>query len=133
MSHHTSLCVKYSGTSINFPPVQSCFELSLGKASSDAAGGDIFRNLPSSRLVCYWDLVSRNTCFLCILYEKHSVAIGLWCLEKKNQRFGPLLHPLPSPCLTLPDCTRSLITSQILKAITSSFFVRFVWNFHTSF
>ena len=34
-----SLSVKYSGTSINFPPVQSRFELSLGKASSDAAGG----------------------------------------------------------------------------------------------
>ena len=47
MSHHTSLSVKYSGTSINFPPVQSCFELSLGKASSDAAGGGYISQPPS--------------------------------------------------------------------------------------
>ena len=30
--------VKYSGRSLNFPPAQSTFELSLGKASSDAGG-----------------------------------------------------------------------------------------------
>ena len=47
MSHHTSLSVKYSGTSINFPPVQSRFELSLGKASSDAAGGGYISQPPS--------------------------------------------------------------------------------------
>ena len=47
MSHHTSLYVKYSGTSINIPPVQSRFELSLGKASSDAAGGGYISQPPS--------------------------------------------------------------------------------------
>ena len=124
MSHHSSLSVKYSGTSINFPPLQSCFELSLGKASSDAAGRGIYFAT---------SLHHTNTCFLCILYDRHSVAIALWCLEKKNQHIGPLPHPLPSPCLALPDYTRSLITSQIVQAITSSFFVRFVWDFHTSF
>ena len=30
---------KYSGRSINFPPAQSTFEISLTKASSDQAGG----------------------------------------------------------------------------------------------
>ena len=38
MSHHTSLSVKYS-RSLNFPPAQLTFEISLGKASSDQAGG----------------------------------------------------------------------------------------------
>ena len=37
-----SLSVKYSGRSLYFPPVQSSFELSLGKASSDAGGRDTF-------------------------------------------------------------------------------------------
>ena len=214
MSHHTSLSVKYSGTCINFPPVQSCFELSLAKASSDAAGGGYisqppsitsgvlrapsttaifnrnrdFQRQPRPNFPCmgsgnrnhhhdlqiaiavdqnflifggrfghqrrgptlllsenwerlnrsvaacvgrpstatataiwlhiavaieiavvdgalYWGLVSslqvsRNTCFLCILYDRHSVAIALWCLEKKNRHIGPLPHPLPSPCST---------------------------------
>ena len=112
MSHHTSLSVKYSGTSVNFPPVQSCFELSLGKASSDAAGRGIYFATSLHHVWCVTD--------------RHSVAIALWCVEKKNQHIGPLPHPLPSPCLALPDCTRSLITSQIVQAITSSFFVRFV-------
>ena len=34
MSHHTSQSVKYPGRSLNFPPAQSCFELSLDKGPS---------------------------------------------------------------------------------------------------
>ena len=39
MSHHTSLSVKYSGRSLNFPRAQSTFDISLSKASSDQARG----------------------------------------------------------------------------------------------
>ena len=46
MSHHTSLSVKYPGRSLNFPPAQSCFELSFGKASSDAGERAIFLHAP---------------------------------------------------------------------------------------
>ena len=46
MSHHTSLSVKYPGRSLNFPPAQSCFELSFGKASSDAGERAIFLHPP---------------------------------------------------------------------------------------
>ena len=38
MSHHTSLSVKYSGRSLNFPPTQTTFEILLSKANSDRAG-----------------------------------------------------------------------------------------------
>ena len=38
MSHHTSLFVKYSGTSINFPQNNHVLSYPLGKASLDAAG-----------------------------------------------------------------------------------------------
>ena len=47
MSHHTSLSVKYPGRSLNFLPSQSCFELSFGKASSDAGERAIFLHPPS--------------------------------------------------------------------------------------
>ena len=47
MSHHTSLSVKYPGRSLNFPPAQSCFELSFGKASSDAGERAINLHSPS--------------------------------------------------------------------------------------
>ena len=46
MSHHTSLSVKYPGRSLNFPPAQSCFELSFGNASSDAGERAIFLHPP---------------------------------------------------------------------------------------
>ena len=49
MSHHTSLSVKYPGRSLNFPPAQSCFELSVGKASSDAGERAIFLHSPSMK------------------------------------------------------------------------------------
>ena len=39
MSYHTSLSVKYSGRSLNFPPAQSTFEISLSEASSDQLRG----------------------------------------------------------------------------------------------
>ena len=42
MSHHTYLSVKYSRRSSNFSPVQSSFESSLGKASSDEGGSATF-------------------------------------------------------------------------------------------
>ena len=42
MSHHTSPSSKYSGRSLNFPPALLIFELSLGKASLDAAGRATF-------------------------------------------------------------------------------------------
>ena len=46
MSHHTSVSAKYPGRSLNFPPAQSCFELSFGKASSDAGERAIFLYRP---------------------------------------------------------------------------------------
>ena len=46
MSHHTSLFVKYPGRSLNFPPAQSCFESSFGKASSDAGERAVFLDPP---------------------------------------------------------------------------------------
>ena len=49
MSHHISLSVKYPGRSLNFPPAQSCFELSFGKASSDAGERAIFLHSPSMK------------------------------------------------------------------------------------
>ena len=39
MSHHTSLSVKYSRRSLNFPPAQSTFEISLRKACRAGGGG----------------------------------------------------------------------------------------------
>ena len=49
ISHHMSLSVKYPGRSLNFPPAQSCFELSFGKASSDAGDRAIFLQPPSMK------------------------------------------------------------------------------------
>ena len=37
MSHHTSLSVKYSGRSLNFPPAQSTFEISLSEVKLRSA------------------------------------------------------------------------------------------------
>ena len=58
MSNHTSLSVKYPGRSLNFPPAQSCFELSFGKASSDAGERAIFLNPPSMKS---WVLLTSAT------------------------------------------------------------------------
>ena len=58
MSHHTSLSVKYPGRSLNFPPAQSCFELSFGKASSDAGKRAIFLHSPSMKS---WVLLTSAT------------------------------------------------------------------------
>ena len=58
MSHHTSLSVKYPGRSLNFPPAQSCFELSFGKASSDAGERAIFLHPPSMKS---WVLLTSAT------------------------------------------------------------------------
>ena len=58
MSHHTSLSVKYPGRSLNFPPAQSCFELSFGKASSDAGERAIFMHSPSMKS---WVLLTSAT------------------------------------------------------------------------
>ena len=102
MSHHTSLSVKYSTTSINFPHVQSRFELSLGKASSDAAGGGYISQPPSiTSGVLLRSSVQSSVIPLSFAYymTRHFVAIALWCLEKKNQHIGPIPHPLPSLAL----------------------------------
>ena len=58
MSHHRSLSVKYPGRSLNFPPAQSCFELSFGKASSDAGERAIFLHPPSMKS---WVLLTSAT------------------------------------------------------------------------
>ena len=58
MSHHASLSVKYPGRSLNFPPAQSCFELSFGKASSDADERAIFLHSPSMKS---WVLLTSAT------------------------------------------------------------------------
>ena len=58
MSHHTSLSIKYPGRSLNFPPAQSCFELSFGKASSDAGERAIFLHRPSMKS---WVLLTSAT------------------------------------------------------------------------
>ena len=58
MSHHTSLSVKYPRRSLNFPPAQSCFELSFCKAISDAGERAIFLHHPSMKS---WVLVTSAT------------------------------------------------------------------------
>ena len=58
MSHHTSLSVKYPGRSLNFPPAQSCFELSFVKESSDAGERAIFQYPPS---MMSWVLLTSDT------------------------------------------------------------------------
>ena len=99
MSHHTSLSVKYSGTSINFPPVQSRFELSLSKASSDAAGGVYISQPPSikSGVLLRSSVQKMTEIPLSFAYymTRHFVAIALWCLEKKNQHIGTIPYPYP--------------------------------------
>ena len=56
MSHHTSPSVKYSGRSLNFPPAQSTFEISLSKAGSDQMRGVHISQPSPWSLVCYWGL-----------------------------------------------------------------------------
>ena len=58
MSHHTFLSVKYPGRSLNFPPAQSCFELSFCKASSDAGERAIFLHRTSMKS---WVLLTSAT------------------------------------------------------------------------
>ena len=58
MSHHMSLSAKYPGRSLNFPPAQSCFELSFGKAISDAGERAIFLHPPSMKS---WVLLTSAT------------------------------------------------------------------------
>ena len=125
MSHHTSLSVKYSGRSFNSPPWEE--------------RGTYFATSPRevSCVTEVWCPDSRHTRSLCILHDGHFVAIALESLQRKNQYIGSLPHPLPSLACG-PACTiwlhyRSRLTTQLVKAITSSFFVRFVWNFLTSF
>ena len=101
MSHNTSLSVKYSGTSINFPPENNhVLSYPSGKASSDAAGGAYISQPPSiTSGVLLRSSVQKYLFPLHISYMTDSLAIALWCLEKKNQHIGPLPHPLPSLAL----------------------------------
>ena len=68
MSHHTSLSVKYPGRSLNFPPAQSCFELSFGKASSDAGERAIFLHPPSLKS---WILLTSDLTLVCLLRKTY--------------------------------------------------------------
>ena len=102
MSHHTSLSVKYSRRSLNFPPAQSTFEISLSKASSDQAGG-VHISQPTSITsgVLLRCAVQAYCClpFLCILHDTHFVTKALESLQKKKSiasYIGPLPHPLHS-------------------------------------
>ena len=73
MSHHTSLSVKYPGRSLNFPPAQSCFELSFGKASSDAGKRAIFLYPPSTKSWVLCTDFSHHTLPVCsACYARHT-------------------------------------------------------------
>ena len=68
MSHHMSLSAKYSGRSLNFPPAQSSFGLSFGKASSDAGGGGTYFATYLHQVWCVTDtdvLLNTDTDHLC--------------------------------------------------------------------
>ena len=87
----------------------------------------------------YWAVACSRTRFLCILHVKNVVGISLANIVGKINT----LHHFPTPwvptfsrvCNTSLqyDYSRSRLSTQIVYAITFSFFVRFVWNFHTIF
>ena len=94
------------------------------------------RNLPTWDLEWYWTRVCGQTCFLCILRVKNVRRNIIGQLSKKKQYITQLPHPLPSLqwVAALSNMTTgSSQTTQIVYAVTFSFFVRFVWNCHTIF
>ena len=121
VSHHTSLSVNYSGRSLNFPPTQSTFEISLGKASSDQARGVHISQPPSITsgvlLRCAVHLVSRHTHFLCKLHETLCNK-SIW--EFRKEKINTLDHyptpypPLPAVRSACSDCRLSRLTIQLV-------------------
>ena len=91
MSHHTSLSVKYPGRSLNFPPAQSCFELSFGKASSAVERATSLHPPSIIELVYY-----TNSFFFCFFgYENF-----------RNFIFWPKLTP---------TCTESVVRGNLFE------------------
>ena len=96
MSHHTSLSVKYSGRSLNFPPAQLTFQISLSKACLAQAGGVHFGQTFSVRslLLLTSDSTPYQTALL-IIYQIHH-RNNTECLPvKKKKNSGQ--YPLPNP------------------------------------
>ena len=140
MSHYTSLSVKsifeYLLSKVFEYPYSRYLSYYSVKQAQIRREGYIFRNLSPWSLVCYWGLVSRHTRFLCILHDRHLVAIALESLQRKNQFIWPLPHPIPSlACGPAGTIWLHSVTSNYSTCISYNIFifVRFVWNFHTIF
>ena len=104
--------------SLNFPPAQSSFGLSFGKASSDAGGRAAYFATSLHQVSCVtvvW--FPGRTRILCILHGKMLVAIGLETLEKKKintlDHYLTPYRPLLAVCPACSDYTRSLLTTQL--------------------
>ena len=112
MSPNTAMKAQRLRNDSTFSPVQSSFELSLGKASSDAS------------VVCYWGLLSWHTRFLWILHDRHFVTIAIESLEKKKSIHWTITPPPTLPCL--PSARFNLtasVTPNYSTCISYNFFI----------
>ena len=146
---HGSSTLKWSQTQLCRPsgygmdlflvPYSRVLRYSCVKRAQLIAEGYTKRHRHSWKLEWYWGVVNSYTRFFCILHVKNVVGILLANIVRKKQYITPFPHPLPSlKCVThkhlAPIWLQPLKSStQIVYAITFSFIVRFVWNFHTIF
>ena len=117
VSHHTSLSVNYSGRSLNF----RLLRYRSVKQAQIRREGCIFRNLPPSRLVCYWGVLSTQCPGIPISFCKlHETLCNKSIREFRKEKINTLDHyptpypPLPAVRSACSDCRLSRLTIQLV-------------------